>query len=63
MITITEISFRIHEFELRCMLDQIEWSKNTRIEIILKDRFPDQIEFDWTGVAILTRENDWNLPF
>jgi len=34
---------------------------NLRIEIILKDRFPDQIEFDWTGVAILTREED--LPF
>ena len=63
MITIPEISFRIHEFELRCLLDQIEWSKHTRIEIILKDRFPDQIEFDGTGVAILTREEDGNLPF
>lgn len=63
MITIPEISFRIHEFELRCMLDQIEWSKNTRIEIILKDRFPDQIEFDLTWVAILTKEDDWILPF
>lgn len=63
MITIPEISFRIHEFELVCLLDQLRGSNNTRIKIILKDRFPDQIEFDWTGVAILTREEDWNLPF
>lgn len=61
MITIPEISFRIHEFELKALVDQLENSNNTRIEIILKDRFPDQIEFDWTGVAILTREED--LPF
>ena len=61
MITIPEISFRIHEFELKALVDQLENSNHTRIEIILKDRFPDQIEFDWTGVAILTREED--LPF
>jgi len=61
MITIPEISFRIHEFELKTLVDQLENSNHTRIEIILKDRFPDQIEFDWTGVAILTREED--LPF
>ena len=61
MITIPEISFRIHEFELKELVDQLENSNNTRIEIILKDRFPDQIEFDWTGLAILTREED--LPF
>lgn len=61
MITIPEISFRMHEFDLEALVDQLENSNNTRIEIILKDRFPDQIEFDWTGVAILTREED--LPF
>ena len=61
MITIPEISFRIHESELKALVDQLENSKHTRIEIILKDRYPDQIEFDWTGVAILTREED--LPF
>lgn len=58
MITIPEISFRIHEFELVCLLDQLRGSKNTRIEIILKDRFPDQIEFDNNWVATLTREED-----
>ena len=46
MITIPEISFRIHEFELKALVDQLENSNNTRIKIILKDRFPDQIEFD-----------------
>lgn len=61
MITIPEISFRIHEFELKALVDQLENSDKTRIEIILKDKFPDQIEFDGTGVAILTREDD--LPF
>lgn len=61
MITIPEISFRIHEFELKALVDQLENSKHTRIEIILKDRFPDQIEFTNDWVAILTRESD--LPF
>ena len=61
MITIPEISFRIHEFELVCLLDQLKWSDKWRIEIILKDKFPDQIEFDNNWVAILTREQD--LPF
>lgn len=61
MITIPEISFRIQEFELQCLLDQLRGSKNTRIEVILKDRYPDQIEFDNNWVAILTREED--LPF
>lgn len=61
MIQIPEISFRLHEFELRTLLDQIEWSNRWRVEIILKDRHPDQIEFDNNWVAILTREND--LPF
>ena len=61
MITIPEISFRIHEFELKALVDQLENSNNTRIEIILKDRFPDQIEFTNDWVAILEREED--LPF
>ena len=61
MIQIPEISFRLHEFELRTLLDQIEWNNIWRVEIILKDRLPDQIEFDNNWVAILTREND--LPF
>ena len=61
MITIPKISFRIHEFELKALVDQLENSNNTRIEIILKDRFPDQIEFTNDWVAILTREED--LPF
>lgn len=63
MINIPEISFRLHGFELQCLLDQLRGSNSTRIEIILKDRFPDQIEFDGTGVAILTREESWDLPF
>ena len=58
MITIPEISFRIHEFELKALVDQLENSNNTRIKIILKDRFPDQIEFDNNWVATLTREED-----
>lgn len=61
MITIPEIRFRIHEFELKCLVDQLEWSDKWRIEIILKDKHPDQIEFDNNWVAILTREED--LPF
>lgn len=61
MITIPEISFRIHEFELKCLVDQLEWSDKWRIEIVLKDKFPDQIEFDNNWVATLTREED--LPF
>lgn len=61
MITIPEISFRIHEFELVSLLDQLKWSDKWRIEIVLKDKFPDQIEFTNEWVAILTREED--LPF
>ena len=40
MIIIPEISFRIHEFELKCLVDQLEWSDKWRIEIVLKDKFP-----------------------
>ena len=61
MITIPEITFRMHKFELKCLVDQLEWSDRWRVEITLKDKYPDQIEFTNEWVAILTREED--LPF
>lgn len=61
MIHVEPIRIRIHEFELRCLIDQIEWGKKTRIEVIIKDNYPDQIEFTNYWVAILSREED--LPF
>ena len=61
MMYVDPVKIRIHEFELRCLLDQIEWWKKTRIEILIKDNYPDQIEFTNEWVAILTREED--LPF
>lgn len=61
MITVEPIRIRLHEFELQCLMDQLEWGNKTRIEILIKDNYPDQIEFDNNGVAILSREQD--LPF
>ena len=61
MIYVEPIKIRIHEFELRCLLDQLEWRTEPRIEILIKDNYPDQIEFTNEWVAILTREED--LPF
>lgn len=61
MIYVEPVKVRIHEFELRCLLDQLEGKTEPRIEILIKDNYPDQIEFTNEWVAILTREQD--LPF
>lgn len=61
MLEIDHIRFRLYEFELECLRDQLRWWDKWRIEIMVIDNNPDQIEFTSDWVAILTREED--LPF
>lgn len=61
MLKIGHIRFRLYEFELECLRDQLRRWDKWRIEIMVIDNNPDQIEFTNDWVAILTREED--LPF